>query len=123
MRISLLTSIDLEKLLENNAQQVESNTQFIDEFLQNADDSKSKNINFSLHKDYICIENDSLLFSHRDVYSICSIDSAKQDKDTIGFFGIGFPSVFRVSDEPVPNKGSCLYCIKEHRNILREKHF
>ena len=79
---------------------------FIEEMIQNAEDSESTEIIFHINKDKIIIENNGKPFDKADVSSIAIVgDSTKQDSGSIGMFGLGFKSVFLLSDNPLIHSG------------------
>ena len=74
---------------------------FLMEFIQNADDSKSKSIKMEFLEKGIRIFNDGLAFPEEDVKSICKVGrSSKTPKDYIGYLGVGFKAVFLISESP-----------------------
>lgn len=74
---------------------------FIMEFIQNADDAKSTKLLIELFDNGIRISNDGKPFIEDDIKSICRIGrSSKSPKDYIGYLGVGFKSVFLISDSP-----------------------
>jgi hypothetical protein len=74
---------------------------FIEEMIQNAEDSRSSEIIFNVHEDKIIIENNGKQFDEQDVEAITIVgNSTKQSSDSIGMFGLGFKSVFLLSDAP-----------------------
>ena len=74
---------------------------FIMEFLQNSDDAKSENIKIVIESKNIKIFNDGNVFTKADVESICDIAGSKKSPEAfIGYLGIGFKSVFLISDCP-----------------------
>ncbi|MEM5830870.1 MAG: DUF3883 domain-containing protein [Candidatus Aenigmatarchaeota archaeon] len=74
---------------------------FLMEFIQNADDANSKSVAIEIEKDGIRIFNDGNPFSEEDVKNICKIGrSSKTPKDYIGYLGVGFKSVFLISECP-----------------------
>ena len=77
---------------------------FVAEFLQNADDARSSICRFSFRGGKIVVENDGQPFSSEDIFSIASFlkssKAAKERDYQIGRFGVGFKSVFAVSDKP-----------------------
>jgi 5-methylcytosine-specific restriction endonuclease McrA len=79
---------------------------FIEEMIQNAEDSKSSEVIFHIKEDTITVENNGRPFSDEDVNSITIVGSTtKQDSDSIGMFGLGFKSVFLLSDNPSIRSG------------------
>ncbi len=74
---------------------------FLMEFIQNADDENSKPIKVEIDEDIIKIFNDGECFSQEDVESICKVGrSSKKAEYNIGYLGVGFKSVFLISDCP-----------------------
>lgn len=92
---------------------------FIFELLQNAEDMNATEVKFTLN-------NDSLLFEHngskRD-FNINDIDAItnighniekKQDKTSIGKFGVGFKAVFSYTKTPEIHSGQYHFRIKDY---------
>jgi len=74
---------------------------FLMEFVQNADDARSQSLKVEVLEDSIVVANDGLPFSKEDVTSICKVGrSSKTAKDYIGYLGVGFKSVFLISEGP-----------------------
>jgi hypothetical protein len=79
---------------------------FILEFIQNAEDAGMGSEppgRFSIHinKDRVRISHNARPFNESDVRSICGIQSSKRpEKGTLGYLGIGFKSVFKVTNQP-----------------------
>lgn len=74
---------------------------FLMEFIQNADDENSKAIKIEIDEDIIKFFNDGECFSQEDVESICKVGrSSKKAEYNIGYLGVGFKSVFLISDCP-----------------------
>jgi hypothetical protein len=74
---------------------------FLMEFVQNADDAKSKSLKIEILTDSVKIHNDGEIFSGDDVKSICKVGrSSKNPEDYIGYLGVGFKSVFLISERP-----------------------
>jgi len=72
---------------------------FLMEFLQNADDERSKKFAVHLTDDSLIISNDGNPFSERNIQSLCAVgDSDKLLDNYIGYLGVGFKSVFLISD-------------------------
>jgi len=72
---------------------------YVLELIQNAEDETSSSIIFMFNKDNIAIVNDGKPFDDEDVWGICSVRPGKK-KNKIGFFGIGFKSVFNITKKP-----------------------
>jgi hypothetical protein len=79
---------------------------FFNELLQNSDDNKYADgtiptLKLLVSKDAVCLLNNELGFTAKDVRAICDLGaSTKVDSQSIGRKGIGFKSVFMVSDSP-----------------------
>lgn len=76
---------------------------FIFELIQNAEDAEAENIYIDINEDYILFNHDSKSdFSIADINSITGIGSStkKNSLNKIGKFGIGFKSVFTVTNSP-----------------------
>jgi hypothetical protein len=85
---------------------------FILELLQNAEDAGAKapghsgEIDFYVAPEYIQVTHNGAPFTEDDVNSICGVRSKKKpEQGTLGFLGIGFKSVFRVTDRPQIHSG------------------
>jgi len=76
------------------------------ELIQNADDNKYNTeypqINISYNTEEMIIQNNEIGFNDDDVKSICDVGKSNKKKNQgyIGEKGIGFKSVFKVSDDP-----------------------
>ncbi|WP_417861399.1 sacsin N-terminal ATP-binding-like domain-containing protein [Winogradskyella sediminis] len=77
---------------------------FVYEILQNAEDAKATEITFDLQKDKLIITHNGIHFSDTDIDAITGISNLKNDKkkdlEKIGKFGIGFKSVYAVTESP-----------------------
>ncbi|MBY0545222.1 MAG: DUF3883 domain-containing protein [Gammaproteobacteria bacterium] len=79
---------------------------FVYEILQNANDAEAKIISFFLDENYLLVSYDGVPFEKSDIERICDVsthDSAEQSSkvynlDKVGYKGIGFKSVFCVSE-------------------------
>lgn len=88
-------------------------THFVLELVQNADDNRyapgvTPEVTFSLTPERIIVTNNEAGFTPENVRALCTVgDSTKAGKaDSIGEKGIGFKSVFAVSDRPeIHSKG------------------
>ena len=79
---------------------------FIYELLQNADDAKATEISFQLQQNILLISHNGEQFNKEDVERICDISTtsneinAKSNRlDKTGYKGIGFKSVFALSND------------------------
>jgi hypothetical protein len=75
---------------------------FIFELLQNAEDESANTISFYLFNDRLEIHHNGEDFDFKDVESITGIGkSTKKDElNKIGKFGVGFKSVFAITENP-----------------------
>lgn len=73
-------------------------THYILELIQNAEDEGASGMSFTICPDRIVVWNNGESFTAEDVENICSVKSGKRNK--IGFFGVGFKSVFNITDRP-----------------------
>ncbi|MBI4294976.1 MAG: hypothetical protein HY669_02270 [Chloroflexi bacterium] len=79
---------------------------FILELIQNAEDAglglKSQGVfEIRINKDRVKVTHNGQPFSEENVKALCGIRSSKKpEKGTLGYLGIGFKSVFKVTDRP-----------------------
>ncbi|MBY5854308.1 hypothetical protein HFN51_27785 [Rhizobium leguminosarum] len=75
---------------------------FIFELLQNAEDAVASWVRFELHPDRIVFEHDGRPFDRMDIEGITGIGNTTKldDGHKIGCFGIGFKSVYVVTERP-----------------------
>jgi len=85
---------------------------FILELLQNAEDACSQSnadhgeITFRVFPDKVEIQHNGAPFTETDVDAICGVRSSKKPElGTLGYLGIGFKSVFKVTDAPEVHSG------------------
>ncbi len=72
---------------------------FLMEFLQNADDEKSTKFFVRLTKDKLIISNDGNPFTESNIQSLCTVGNSDKSLDNyIGYLGVGFKSVFLISN-------------------------
>lgn len=74
---------------------------FLMEFIQNSDDANSKVMKIEINENNVTIFNDGDFFESEDIKSICKVGrSSKTPTENIGYLGVGFKSVFLISDSP-----------------------
>ncbi|MCR4418011.1 MAG: hypothetical protein NUV92_09760 [Ignavibacteria bacterium] len=75
---------------------------FIYELLQNAEDEGAKEIRFELFEDRLDVYHNGKDFDLRDIDGVTGIgiSKKKEDLNLIGKFGVGFKSVFAVTQNP-----------------------
>ncbi|MBD3249174.1 hypothetical protein GF336_03955 [Candidatus Woesearchaeota archaeon] len=94
---------------------------FMEEMIQNAEDSKSKEIIFTINPREVVIENNGETFASEDVEAITEVgNTTKQDSDSIGMFGLGFKSVFLLSQTPIVHSGYYNFSFNSHTYIRPE---
>src|SRR6185437_2215283 len=75
---------------------------FVFELLQNAEDQEATHVRFRLEADRLVFTHNGNAFTRDDVVSITGIGNSDKpaQANKIGRFGIGFKSVFAVSNRP-----------------------
>jgi hypothetical protein len=91
-------------------------THFIYELLQNAEDVKATSVKFSLHSDRLEFEHNGRLFNEADVRGICGVGEGTKTEDLtlIGKFGIGFKSVYAITNNPEVHSGNDHFRIEHY---------
>lgn len=76
-----------------------SDEHWILEFIQNAEDAHSPKMSIRIGEDSIWILNNGDKFSKGNFHSICDVNSKKEpSKGDRGYLGIGFKSIFKLTD-------------------------
>jgi len=88
---------------------------FIYEILQNAEDAKATEISFTLYNYCLEIKHNGKEFDFYDVDGITGIgiSTKKDDINSIGKFGVGFKSVFAITQTPIIHSGEFHFEIKD----------
>ncbi len=73
---------------------------FLIELLQNAEDAGARIWKVIFDHDRLIVWHDGKPFDARDVVGVCSIGQTTKRKSQIGFFGVGFKSVYEVTTRP-----------------------
>ena len=73
---------------------------FLIELLQNAEDSGATTWKVVFDGDRIVVWHDGTVFDARDLVGVTSIGQTTKRKQQIGFFGVGFKSVYEVTARP-----------------------
>src|SRR2546421_3864478 len=83
---------------------------FIYELLQNAEDQGATEAQFALSADKLVFHHNGKPFTRADVWNITGIGNTDKTQEAIkiGRFGIGFKSVFAITDRPE------IYTLLEH---------
>lgn len=100
----------------------DKHTHFIEEILQNARDVGATEVIFNLYQDKIIIgHNGTKLFDARNMEAICGIGKNEKagDLNPIGRFGIGFKSVYAITEVPEIRSGQ--YNFKITKYIVPEQ--
>ena len=95
-------------------------THFILELVQNADDCYSEEVMFDLLDDRLIVKNTGTPFDEKNVEALSHIGRSTKGEDHIGFFGIGFKSVFQVSDAPEIHSGAYHFRYDDQNLIVPE---
>jgi hypothetical protein len=88
-------------------------THFIFELLQNAEDALgrrgdwngSRNVTFALTSTSLALSHFGRPFDEADVRSVCDIAESTKNESSIGRFGLGFKSVYTITDYPEIHSG------------------
>ena len=96
-----------------------NSSHFIKELIQNADDAKAKYIKLYVQKDGLYVIHNGSPFTisdittdHGDINSITGISNSTKEKNTIGKFGIGFKSVFKITSKVHVFENDLNWCIE-----------
>lgn len=96
-------------------------THFIFELLQNAEDALgrrgewqgSRKVSFTLTQTHLTLSHFGKLFDEADVRSVCDIGESTKNEYSIGRFGLGFKSVYAVTDFPEIHSGEEDFAIED----------
>ncbi len=88
-------------------------THFIFELLQNAEDALGRRedwkglrkVTFTLNQNRLTLSHFGQPFNEADVRSVCDIAESTKNESSIGRFGLGFKSVYRVTNLPEIHSG------------------
>ena len=97
-------------------------THFIFELLQNAEDALgrrgewngSRRVAFTLSPACLTLSHFGKPFDEADVRSICDIAESTKNESSIGRFGLGFKSVYTITDLPEIHSGDEDFAIEEY---------
>lgn len=73
---------------------------FLIELLQNAEDASARTFRVIFDRTRILVWHDGSPFDVRDLVGVTSIGQTTKRKQQIGFFGVGFKSVYEVTERP-----------------------
>jgi len=74
---------------------------FVFELIQNADDTKANEASFIFKKNQIVFTHNGGEFTRSNVEKISSIGHSDKSEDQIGKFGMGFKSVYKITNQPL----------------------
>ncbi len=106
-------SEDRDNLLRLSSRLYGEKIHYALELIQNAEDENSPSITFIFNDTGVRIINWGDPFDEKDVWRICSVRPGEK-KRKIGFFGIGFKSVFNVTKKPQVISGKFNFEIKKY---------
>lgn len=97
-------------------------THFIFELLQNAEDAigrrgewhRSREVSFKLSPDKLIISHYGKPFDYADIRSVCDIAESTKKEGAIGRHGVGFKSVYAVTDLPEIHSGDEDFAIEDY---------
>jgi hypothetical protein len=97
-------------------------THFIFELLQNAEDALrrrgewngSRQVSFTLSPTSLTLSHFGKPFDEADVRSVCDIAESTKNEASIGRFGLGFKSVYTVTDLPEIHSGDEDFAIEDY---------
>lgn len=97
-------------------------THFIFELLQNAEDAigrrgdwhGSRKVTFTLSVEHLKLSHFGKPFDEADVRSVCDIAESTKNESSIGRFGLGFKSVYTVTDLPEIHSGEEDFSIENY---------
>lgn len=97
-------------------------THFIYELLQNAEDALGRRgnwqgprkVSFTLNSARLMVSHFGQPFSEADVKSVCDIAESTKNESSIGRFGLGFKSVYTVTDLPEIHSGDEDFAIEDY---------
>lgn len=135
-KVNHIEDRDLEKLVEKRKNWVRSSKEnnfdfdsilaglyndpshFIYEILQNAEDEGAKKVRFDLFEDRLDTYHNGKDFDFKDIDGVTGIGISKKKNDltAIGKFGVGFKSVFAVTETPYISSGK--YKIKIENFVI-----
>lgn len=100
----------------------DNRTHFIFELLQNAEDALgrrgewrgSRKVAFTLNPTRLTLSHFGKPFDEADVRSVCDIAESTKNESSIGRFGLGFKSVYTVTDLPEIHSGDEDFAIENY---------
>lgn len=91
---------------------------YILEFIQNAEDAGAKALDCTVDIERIVISNDGQPFDSKDIESVCDVGHSKKTPENyIGYLGLGFKSVFLISDEVEIHSGPYHFAFRRDERL------
>lgn len=88
---------------------------YIYELLQNTEDTKATSVEFRIFPNRLKLIHNGRPFNYKDIEAITNVgNSTKIDPNNIGRFGIGFKSVYTITQTPHITSGEYNFKIKEY---------
>ena len=93
-------------LSQTNAEEILSRRVYTDpghflvELLQNAEDAEAHAFCADIDAEAVSVWHDGIPFDAKDVVGVLSIGQTTKSKEQIGFFGVGFKSVYEICERP-----------------------
>lgn len=78
---------------------------FLMELIQNAEDADARTWRLAVEPERLVVRHDGVPFDARDVVGVLSIGQTTKSAARIGFFGVGFKSVYAITDRPRVRSG------------------
>ncbi len=93
----------------------EDRTHFLYELVQNAEDAGASKVAFELERDRLTVSHDGVPFTIDDVEGVTGVGVSTKAADSakLGRFGIGFKSVFAVTDAPEVRSGEYHFRVED----------
>jgi len=76
------------------------------ELVQNSDDAGSSEIIIEINENTVVFKNNGKIFGDEDWTRIRTVAKGNPEEDTVGCFGVGFYSVFSITEEPIIISGN-----------------
>ncbi len=112
---------DIRSMFEASSKMYNDKCAFVLELIQNADDANANEISFNVSYDKIEIIHNGDCFTLNDIERISKADQETNEKNNdyskIGQFGIGFKSVYNVTNTPNIKSGKYEFEIEDYLKL------
>ncbi len=109
---------EIRSMFEASSKMYNDKCAFVLELIQNADDANASEITFNVGRDKVEIKHNGDYFTLNDIERISKADQEtnvkNNDYSKIGQFGIGFKSVYNVTDTPNIKSGKYEFEIQDY---------